>query len=104
MQKRNDMKFITSTDLKQWAETKECQQLLPELVKRLIDTSVSNVSRISFPSGDATFLPGWDGIVSCEESIDTVPAGISLWECGATGDVSGKINRDFNKRKDNPLG
>lgn len=98
------MKFITSTDLKQWAETKECQQLLPELVKRLIDTSVSNVSRISFPSGDATFLPGWDGIVSCEESIDTVPAGISLWECGATDDVLGKINRDFKKRDENPLG
>lgn len=98
------MKFITSTDLKQWADTKECQQLLPELIKRLIDTSVSNVCRISFPSGDATFLPGWDGIVSCEESIDTVPAGISLWECGSTDDVSGKINRDFNKRDDNPLG
>lgn len=98
------MKFITSTDLKQWAETKECQQLLPELVKRLIDTSVSNVSRISFPSGDATFLPGWDGIVSCEESVDTVPAGISLWECGATDDVSGKINRGFDKRNENPLG
>lgn len=98
------MKFITSTDLKQWADSKECQQLLPELVKRLIDTSVSNVSRISFPSGDATFLPGWDGIVSCEESVDTVPAGISLWECGATDDVLGKINRDFDKRNENPLG
>ncbi len=70
----------------------------------MIDTSVSNVSRISFPSGDATFLPGWDGIVSCEESVDTVPAGISLWECGATDDVLGKINRDFDKRNENPLG
>ena len=98
------MKFITSTDLKQWADTKECQQLLPELIKRLIDTSVSNVSRISFPSGDASFLPGWDGIVSCEESVDTIPVGISLWECGATDDVLGKINRDFKKRDENPLG
>ena len=98
------MKFITSTDLKQWADTKECQQLLPELIKRLIDTSVSNVDRISFPSGDATFLPGWDGIVSCDENIDIVPAGISLWECGADDGISRKINRDFKKRDDNPLG
>lgn len=104
MQKRNDMKFITSTDLKQWADTKECQQLLPELIKKLIDTSVSNVDKLLFPAGDATFFPGWDGIVSCEESVDIVPAGISLWECGATDDVSGKINRDFNKRNENPLG
>lgn len=98
------MKFITSTDLKQWADTKECQQLLPELVKRLIDTSVSNVSKISFPSGDATFLPGWDGIVSCDESIDIVPAGTSLWEFGANNGVSEKINGDFKKRNENPLG
>lgn len=98
------MKFITSTDLKQWADTKECQQLLPELIKKLIDTSVSNVDKLLFPAGDATFFPGWDGIVSCEESVDIVPAGISLWECGATDDVSGKINRDFNKRNENPLG
>ena len=98
------MKFITSTDLKQWADTKECQQLLPELIKRLIDTSVSNVDKLSFPSGDATFLPGWDGIVSCEENIDIVPAGISLWECGSNDGVSGKINGDFKKRDENPLG
>lgn len=98
------MKFITSTDLKQWADTKECQQLLPELIKKLIDTSVSNVDKLLFPAGDATFFPGWDGIVSCEESVDIVPAGISLWECGATDDVSGKINRDFNKRNEKPLG
>ena len=98
------MKFITSTDLKQWAYSNECKQLLPGLIKRLIDTSVSNVDKISFPSGDATFLPGWDGIVSCNESIDIIPAGISLWECGATNDVSGKINHDFKKRDENPLG
>lgn len=98
------MKFITSTDLKQWADTKECQQLLPELIKRLIDSSVSNINKLSFPSGDATFLPGWDGIVNCNEVIDLVPAGISLWECGTTDSVKSKIDNDFNKRDINPLG
>lgn len=98
------MKFVTSTDLKQWADTKECQQMLPELIKRLIGTSVSNIENILFPSGDATFLPGWDGIVSCNESIDIVPAGISLWECGTNDGVLGKINGDFKKRDENPLG
>ena len=57
-----------------------------------------------FPSGDAIFLPGWDGIVSCEENIDIVPAGLSLWECGTNNGVSGKINDDFKKRDENPLG
>lgn len=98
------MKFITSTDLKQWADTKECQQLLPELIRRLIDASVTRIGRLSFPSGDAVSTHGWDGIVSCDESIDIVPEGISLWECGATKDKQGKINHDFGIREDDPLG
>ena len=98
------MKFITSTHLKQWADTKECQQLLPELIKRLIDASVSNVDKLRFPSGDAVYLPGWDGVVSCDECIDLVPAGVSLWECGATENVKGKIDGDFGKRTETPLG
>ena len=98
------MKFITSIHLKQWADTKECQQLLPELIKRLIDASVSNVDKLRFPSGDAVYLPGWDGVVSCDECIDLVPAGVSLWECGATENVKGKIDGDFGKRTENPLG
>lgn len=98
------MIFITSTHLNQWADAKECQQLLPELIKRLIDASVSNVDRISFPSGDTVYLPGWDGVVSCDERIDMVSAGVSLWECGATKDVKGKIDGDYDKRTKNPLG
>lgn len=98
------MKFITSTDLKQWADTKECQQLLPELIKKLIDASVSDIDKLSFPSGDATFIPGWDGIVESEEKIDLVLSGISLWECGTTKDVKSKIDDDLKKRDENPLG
>lgn len=98
------MKFITSTHLKQWADTKECQQLLPELIRRLIEASVTSVDRLSFPSGDAVSIHGWDGIVSCNESIDLVPEGVSLWECGATKDKQSKIKHDFGVREDDPLG
>ena len=98
------MKFITSTNLKQWADTKECQQLLPELIRRLIEASVTSVDRLSFPAGDAVSVHGWDGIVSCNESIDVVPEGISLWECGATKDKQGKIKHDFGVREDDSLG
>ena len=78
--------------------------MLPELIRRLIEASVTNVDKLFFPSGDAVSLPGWDGILSCSESIGPVPAGVSLWECGATKDVKGKINDDFSKRDENPLG
>lgn len=98
------MKVITSTHLKQWADTKECQSLLPELIRRLICASVKQLDRLSFPCGDAVHMPGWDGIVSCQESIDIVPEGKSLWECGVNKDVQTKANDDIRKRAANPLG
>lgn len=98
------MKFITSTHLKQWADTKECQSLLPELVRRLICASVRQLDRLSFPSGDAVHMSGWDGIVSCTEPIDMVPEGKSLWECGADKNIRAKANKDITKRVANPLG
>ena len=98
------MEFITSTHLKQWADTKECQSLLPELMRRLICASVKQLERLSFPSGDAVHMPGWDGIVSCQEPIDLVPKGESLWECGVNKDIQTKANDDITKRATNPLG
>lgn len=98
------MKFITSTHLKQWADTKESQSLLPELIRRLICASVKRLDRLYFPSGDAGHMPGWDGIVSCQEQIDLVPNGVSLWECGVNKDIQTKANDDINKRAANPLG
>ena len=98
------MKFITSTHLKQWADTKECQSLLPELMRRLICASVKQLDRLSFPSGDAVHMPGWDGIVSSQESIDMVPEGVSLWECGVNKDIQTKAKDDITKRTANPLG
>lgn len=98
------MKFITSTHLKQWADTKECQSLMPELMRRLICASVKQLNRLSFPSGDAVHMPGWDGVVSCQEPIDLVPEGESLWECGVNKDIQAKANDDITKRAANPLG
>ena len=98
------MKFISSTNLKQWADTKECQNYLPELIRRLICASVKQLDSISFPCVDAAHLPGWDGIVSCHEMIDIVPEGDSFWELGSNADVQRKASEDFKKRTDNPLG
>ena len=98
------MKFITSTHLKQWADTKECQSLLPELMRRLVYASVKQLDRLYFPSGDSVHLQGWDGVVSCQEPIDIVPEGESLWECGANKDIQAKANNDLTKRVANPLG
>ncbi|MCQ2314507.1 MAG: hypothetical protein MJZ56_04975 [Bacteroidales bacterium] len=97
-------KLITATHLAQWADTKDGQNYLPELVARLIRSSVSNPNKFRFPSGDGTYLPGWDGILDCSERIYGNIQGLSLWEFGCTEDVKGKANDDYSKRKDNTNG
>lgn len=97
-------KLITATHLAQWAETKDGQNYLPELVAKLIRSSVSNPNKFRFPSGDSTYLPGWDGILECSERIYGNIQGLSLWEFGCTEDVKGKANGDYSNRKDNTHG
>lgn len=96
-------KLITATKLEQWADTKDGQNYLPELVARLIHSSVSNPNKFRFPSGDSTYLPGWDGVLDCSERVYENIQGLSLWEFGCNKDVKSKANEDYNKRKENPL-
>lgn len=73
------MKWITSTTIKQWADTRSAQGLLPELILRLIRATSTNTSNIRFPNGDAVHLTGWDGVVESADAIFNISPGISLW-------------------------
>lgn len=98
------MKWITSTDIKQWADRRDAQSVLPELVTRLIRATTSNITQIRFPSGDAVHLIGWDGILESSERIYNIDSGLSLWECGTNADTKNKANEDYDKRTKDSLG
>ena len=98
------MRFITSKQLNTWADSRECQSMLPELIKRLIYASTQKLERLTIPSGDDVHLPGWDGVVESSERFFTIDEGISLWEIGCDKNVSAKINLDYTKRDADPLG
>lgn len=97
-------KLITATLLKGWASKRESQSIMPELIKRLIISSGAKVRKMSIPSGDNVYIPGWDGQVSSDSPIFNVSAGISLWEIGTNSDVTTKANNDYNKRTNDSLG
>lgn len=90
--------------LNNWADSRECQSMLPELIKRLIYASTRNLKRLTIPSGDDVNLPGWDCVVESKERIFTIDEGVSLWELGSNKNVSSKIRDDFNKRDDDTQG
>lgn len=96
--------LVTGTDLNIWANRRDAQGALPQLVRRLIHATVGRVLRIGFPAGDAVQMGGWDGIVVVEEGNAFVPDGRSVWELGTNRDVKGKADGDYEKRVADPLG
>jgi len=98
------MKWIDTQDLRNWANRRDCQETLPQLVRKLIRATSKSIKSIKFPSGENILIGGWDGILEVSEETEYLPLGISLWEFGSNKDIRGKANRDYNKRTSNPLG
>ena len=98
------MKWITAVDLNKWADTKDAQQYLPELVEKLIYNSVKDIKsfkKLRVPIGDKTYLRGFDVDVDSRESIYLVGSGHSVWEIGTSVDPEEKAEEDFKKRRIN---
>jgi hypothetical protein len=57
------LKLIKALDLQHWADTKESEVLMPELMRRLVHASMKGITHISFPNEDSVNLPGFDGIL-----------------------------------------
>ena len=98
------MKLVTRDNLERWAEATFSKAVLPYLISRLVRATTPASTKANIPSGSATYIGGWDGIVNCETETAYVPQGISLWEFGTTSGCKGKADGDYDKRKENPMG
>ncbi|MBK8734675.1 MAG: hypothetical protein IPL98_01860 [Saprospiraceae bacterium] len=61
------MKLVTRDNLERWAETNFSKGDLPYLISRLVRATTPASTLSDFPSGSASFVGGWDGVVTCEE-------------------------------------
>lgn len=101
------MNIFTSNKLSSLVEQNKrlSEEILPELIKRLILSSChDNLSSIRIPDKDDIWAPGFDGIVECDKHTLYVCEGKSIWEFGTNHDSLQKINDDYQKRVNNPLG
>ncbi|WP_413741885.1 helix-turn-helix domain-containing protein [Sodalis sp. RH15] len=99
------MRWVNATDLSQWAERRDAQSAMPELIRRLIFATVGPAADVHFPSDESVQHGGWDG--QCRTGIGApyVPPGDSVWEIGTQRTrIGNKANDDFAKRSENPLG
>lgn len=92
------MKLITALDLHRWADKKESEGLIPELLRRLIHSSMSGILRLSMPCGDSISLPGFDGVLETSCSSAFVSSGTSVFEIGTNREVKRKADKDIQTR------
>lgn len=72
------MDWIDAVALKQWADHREAQELLPKLVRLLIHDTAEELQRSDFPAGASVQSGGWDGIVETG-----IGSGLPAWRPSA---------------------
>lgn len=98
------MSLITRDHLDRWADDASAKSTFPQLISRLVRATTPIDTKITIPWGSATYIGGWDGIVRCNQQARYVPSGVSVWEFGTSKDYKKKANKDYEKRKKEPLG
>ena len=91
---------ITADELMSWANSRVSQGELPELIRRLIHSTIpsSKILRIVFPAGNSIGLPDWDGVLETSAGNAWVPEGESRWELSCQKNPARKFEEDYQKR------
>ncbi|KER73656.1 XRE family transcriptional regulator [Burkholderia cepacia] len=98
-------RWVNATDLSQWAERRDAQSAMPELIRRLIFATVGPAADVHFPSDESVQYSGWDGQCKTDVGATYVPSGDSGWEIGTQrAKIGKKADDDFAKRSEEPLG
>jgi len=99
------IRWITATDLAQWADRRDSQGRMPEVLTHLIRATTGMAATLHFPSDESVQLSGWDGVCEITHGTEYIPSGHSGWEIGTQREgITGKASDDYDKRTANPLG
>lgn len=91
--------IVTASDLERYADTRDSESVIPELLWTLINDSVDDLTTCRIPYGDGVNQQGWDGLVETERGFHQfVPRSKSYWETGTGHPPQTKATKDFRKR------
>jgi len=92
--------FVTASIIaNRLCSSRDGQELLPQLVAKLIKNSVpkESIHEFRFLHDDQVYMHGEDGILVVDDAVQHlyVPSGISVWEMGTETQPRTKANKDF---------
>ncbi len=89
---------ITASQIELWSESIEARSLLAALIRRLVNTTGIELSKVDFPAYDNSQKPGWDGVVETQTTTPWIPNGKSGWEFGCDKNPKSKADKDYESR------
>jgi len=88
---------IKALDIERWADSREARDLLPVLVRGLVQATGVDLERVDFPGFENSQRPGWDGWVEAGTATVWVPEGRSGWELGTSKRPRQKAECDYSR-------
>ena len=89
---------IRAREIEAWAGRIEARQELGALVRRLVNSTGRDLSKVDFPAHDHAERHGWDGEVVASAPTPWIPEGESGWELSCDARPRDKANDDFARR------
>lgn len=90
---------IKAADLEAWvARSITVRIRLAVLLRTLVNSTGTGLTKVDFPGNDDAQRPGWDGYIIATQGTPWIPSGPSGWEFGADKNIKGKASREFTKR------
>jgi addiction module HigA family antidote len=92
---------IQASQIEAWSERTDARTQLPALLRKLVQNTGVNLSKVDFPAYDNAQRTGWDGQVETDTATPWTPAGKSGWEFGCNEDAPKKAASDYKSRTEN---
>ena len=89
---------IRAREIEDWAGRIKSRQELGVLIRRLVNSTGRDLSKVYFPAHDHAERRGWDGVVAASAPTPWIPEGESGWELSCNARPKDKANGDFARR------
>jgi addiction module HigA family antidote len=89
---------ITATQIEAWADKIDSRAQLPALIRKLVLSTGTGLSKVDFPAFDNAQRHGWDGQVETDTTTPWIPSGASGWEFGCNKEPKPKAEGDYVAR------
>ena len=89
---------VRAIEIEAWSENLRARDLLPVLLRKLVNTTGKDLSEVDFPAYENIQRHGWDGHVESGSVTPWIPKGISRWELSVNRNVLSKAKSDYESR------